>query len=595
MRYRLSFAAILAVLSLGLTGGAAAPKDTADRDVQDFIYMGEKGPMLIRFHVSIDGKPLMDVWEDFMGKLFAYLDLDGDGVLSKTEAARAPSVPVLFNNGPGFAGQQPNIAQAIDKDRNGKITRQELADWYRQNGVVPFQFRTNGPQQNQVRLVLAGQPQTLSADALNDKLFALLDADKNGNLSREELAKAPALLAKIDADDDEMVSIAEMSGNAPSSLGNGATVAVAFDGPMQPGKSDPFVMVTPGQGRKQLARELLNHYAPKGKRSAVRKLTRQDLGMEEAAFARLDMDEDGQLDSEELAHFAKRDPDLEVRVRLGGKTRKEVGVELVPVKDRPAPLAKAVRSSSGGTLLLELGAAQIELGRGETSSDPQFAVRLRQQYLNQFRSADKDNNGYLDKSEAEQNRLYRNVFRLMDRDEDGKLFEKEVVAYLDKMKELQEGVLRSCASLAVKDQGRGLFDLIDANSDGRLGVRELRQMVKLIDSLDRDGDGQISRGEIPHKYRVDVRRGPANSNQLGQRVVALRGTGASGPQPPERSAGPRWFRKMDRNRDGDVSRREFLGTDEQFRRLDADGDGLISLEEAERADKLLRKEKEQKP
>jgi Ca2+-binding EF-hand superfamily protein len=317
--------------------------------------------------------------------------------------------------------------------------------------------------------------------------------------------------------------------------------------------------------------------------------------MEEAAFARLDMDEDGQLDSEELAHFAQRDPDLEVRVRLGSKTRKDVGVELVPVKGRPIPLAKAVRSSSGGTLLLELGSAQIELGRGDTSSETQIAVRLRQQYLNQFRAADKDNNGYLDKSEAEQNRLYRGVFTMMDRDGDGKLFEKEVVAYLDKMKELQEGALRSCASLAVKDQGRGLFDMVDANSDGRLGVRELRQMVKLVDALDRDGDGQISRGEIPHKYRVDVRRGPANSNQLGQRVVALRGMGASGPQPPERTAGPRWFRKMDRNRDGDVSRREFLGTDEQFRRLDTDGDGLISVEEAERADKLLRKEKEQKP
>jgi hypothetical protein len=64
------------------------------------------------------------------------------------------------------------------------------------------------------------------------------------------------------------------------------------------------------------------------------------------------------------------------------------------------------------------------------------------------------------------------------------------------------------------------------------------------------------------------------------------------PRPPERTAGPRWFRKMDRNRDGDVSRREFLGTDEEFRGFDTDGDGLISVKEAERADKLLRKEKE---
>jgi hypothetical protein len=41
---------------------------------------------------------------------------------------------------------------------------------------------------------------------------------------------------------------------------------------------------------------------------------------------------------------------------------------------------------------------------------------------------------------------------------------------------------------------------------------------------------------------------------------------------------------MDRNGDGDVSRREWLGTEEEFRRLDADGDGLISPDEAERAD-----------
>ena len=49
-----------------------------------------------------------------------------------------------------------------------------------------------------------------------------------------------------------------------------------------------------------------------------------------------------------------------------------------------------------------------------------------------------------------------------------------------------------------------------------------------------------------------------------------------------------WFRKMDRNADGDVSRSEYLGTRAEFDAIDADADDLISLEEAETYDEKLR-------
>ena len=44
--------------------------------------------------------------------------------------------------------------------------------------------------------------------------------------------------------------------------------------------------------------------------------------------------------------------------------------------------------------------------------------------------------------------------------------------------------------------------------------------------------------------------------------------------------GPLWFRKMDRNGDGDLSPREFLGPIKDFKKFDSDKDGLIDAAEA---------------
>jgi Ca2+-binding EF-hand superfamily protein len=135
--------------------------------------------------------------------------------------------------------------------------------------------------------------------------------------------------------------------------------------------------------------------------------------------------------------------------------------------------------------------------------------------------------------------------------------------------------------------------MADRNSDGRLSVREMREMVKLLDKLDRDGDGKLALNEIPREYRGSFELGGGGGGNFGRVVVAPGVTPFGIPGPPKAGRGPLWFRKMDRNGDGDVSRKEFLGTDEQFRAIDTDGDGLISVEEAEAYDKLIRaKEKD---
>ena len=51
---------------------------------------------------------------------------------------------------------------------------------------------------------------------------------------------------------------------------------------------------------------------------------------------------------------------------------------------------------------------------------------------------------------------------------------------------------------------------------------------------------------------------------------------------PITDSAPAWFVRMDRNADGDLSPREFLGTAEQFQSIDANDDALIDRAEADR-------------
>lgn len=127
---------------------------------------------------------------------------------------------------------------------------------------------------------------------------------------------------------------------------------------------------------------------------------------------------------------------------------------------------------------------------------------------------------------------------------------------------------------AVRD-GYPLLPELDANEDGRLTVRELRDVSERLAKFDRDRDGSVARAELFPTLRVSFGLGPIVHRQLAS-VRSVHPPISTPPVEP-----PEWFSRMDRNQDGDLSPREFLGGKEQFVLMDEDKDGLISIAEAQ--------------
>ena len=217
------------------------------------------------------------------------------------------------------------------------------------------------------------------------------------------------------------------------------------------------------------------------------------------------------------------------------------------------------------------GTDQLEFIAGASgSSDNANLIRFFKQ---QFQFTDRDNNDYLSSGEVRRNYYFQESFDSMDADGDGKVFEKEMLAYLERT----TAAARTRTLLNVDPRERNLFDMLDTSGNGRLGLRELVEASRSLKRWDANDNQQVSRQEIPRQFRLQVTRGRAS----------IRGTEffsptiTTGPR-TARSAtdGPNWFRKMDTNNDGDISPREFLGTTVDFKTIDADGDLLIDPEEA---------------
>jgi hypothetical protein len=132
---------------------------------------------------------------------------------------------------------------------------------------------------------------------------------------------------------------------------------------------------------------------------------------------------------------------------------------------------------------------------------------------------------------------------------------------------------RSEIRAMIHDECDALLEMLDQNADGRLGEREIMFSPTRLLERDANEDRELTNDELPAAMIVAFLRSerPAEESFYVPETVATA-------QPNVHA--PAWFASADFNNDGDVSRREFVGSIEQFSRLDADQDGFLAADEA---------------
>jgi len=530
--------------TVGLTEDASPATPATER----FALLAPGGPLIVDVIITIDGDLHSSALEELVEEAYEAADTDGDGQRTWQEVADSPKFMYgQFGNLPiTDDAQKSQLMSMYDRNGDGLVDRGEVPRFVTRNvgRARSFSLRSS----NEFR----------SDNRSRSPFRRLLDADHNGAITPDEMIAAPAKMLSRDADDDQIITLADFKDDATAMPGR-------MSNRRRTSEPDTAILIngdTKWGYASYALRELYSYGDP---------VRPSDWPLTSTLFTTLDENGDEQLDRDEVEKLSTVEPHLRLHARFGVKKSDDgpltISLELVHVDPSIESSVTAVRKHQR-RVSIELSRVEIEFFVNEdpSLSDYQQAANA------QFNALDTDGNGYLEVAEIPDQLPGLNVpFAGVDTDADGKVYPHELASFLSLRQRAYRGQVRARAA----DQEDALFTALDTSGDGRLHAREIAATPAVLAKMDLNGDGDLQSHEIPGSMVVGFVRG--NPQQDDTLFVMPTGTNEL-----ELKDLPRWFVGMDTNRDGEVGTHEFLGTADRFATFDQNGDGFINPAELPR-------------
>jgi len=550
------------------------PAASTEPDSKERILLLATGrPLLIDIILTIDGAPHTAALNKLVDEVLKIADTDGDGRTMWKELCASNRIKYgqFGNLAISDDNSEKQVIDRYDIARDGVVDRTELPRFLTRNAGASRPFSLRGT------LNYRGSNRHGSAT------WRMLDADGNSVIDADERQQAATRLAARDTDDDEIVTVADLNPRLS-----------------QP---DPDMMMNDRRRRGPDASRLLGDHADwssiqraiEQEYAGGRTLRADSSPFPPAVFDQLDTNHDRRLLRGEYERLNNLPADVVVEIAFG-TTDPEPADELTsidptksssdPTDDEEEPSTNQPRSpvliklrslapelssvvpamtSSPGQLTISLGDSLLAIAINDTVVRGNFAAQA-QRTLAMF---DQNKDGYLEASEIPDS-LPGQIGRLeaIDADGDGKAYPAEIAAFLTQ----QQAGLRAQIHARASDVEDLLFVALDTNHDQRLDSREIQHAPDVLTRLDTNSDGELTPTELPEVLSLVLARGSIEN------ADALFTPPPANLARPDKKA-PRWFTAMDANQDGVISRREFLGTQEQFTKLDRDQNNILDLTE----------------